>query len=221
MLPAALTALALISAALHIRAEYRGPRNQVYIFKPLTTSLIFSIALAAPFPGPSIYKLAILVGLAASLAGDIFLMLPSDRFLNGLLSFLVAHVAYIVAFSTGLGSQASPLFGLPFLVYALALYLLLRPNLRRMNVPVLVYSLVASVMGWRALDRWLVFRSPASLLTLIGAVLFILSDSILGINRFARSFRSAQALILTTYYSAQWFIALSVWGTGSLALRAL
>lgn len=54
MLPTILTLAALLSGSLHIRAEYRGPQWHIYLFKPLTTSLIILLALSAPpRPPPS------------------------------------------------------------------------------------------------------------------------------------------------------------------------
>jgi len=44
----------------------------------------------------------------------------------------------------------------------------------------------------------------------MGAVLFIVSDSVLAWNRFRKKFQNAQTVILSTYYAAQWLIALSV-----------
>ena len=90
MLTAILTLLAILSAALHIRAEYHGPRYHVYLFKPLTMVFILLIALQARWPDFSRYKVAIIAGLVCSLAGDVFLMLPSDRFIPGLVSFLIS-----------------------------------------------------------------------------------------------------------------------------------
>jgi uncharacterized membrane protein YhhN len=63
-----------------------------------------------------------------------------------------------------------------------------------------------------AAERYIHVDSPGSLWGLEGAVLFLISDGVLAINRFMRSFRAAQAVILTTYFTAQWLIALSVQG---------
>src|SRR3990172_12111355 len=94
------TVLAAATAALHVRAEYRGPRWQVYLCKPITTALLLVLALLAQGPGAR-YQAAVAVGLTLSLFGDVFLMLPGDRFVAGLASFLLAHVAYLVAFTAG------------------------------------------------------------------------------------------------------------------------
>ena len=95
-----LTAALILAAFVAIRGAYRGPRWHHYLAKPLATLLIIGIALGRAAETPRGYALAILVGLACSLAGDIFLMLPGDRFIAGLLSFLLAHLAYIAAFAT-------------------------------------------------------------------------------------------------------------------------
>ena len=81
----------LVSGLLCIRADYRQSQRQFFIFKPLTTALIILLALLAPLPANADYKWLILAGLLFSLAGDIFLMLPRDRFIAGLISFLIAQ----------------------------------------------------------------------------------------------------------------------------------
>jgi len=207
MLIAALSILVALSAAAHITAEYEGPRKHVYVFKPLTMVFIIAIALLSP---SSTYKHLILAGLLFSLAGDIFLMLPSDRFLHGLISFLVAHLFYIAAFTLDGGRSPRFLTALPLLAYGgLMLYLLL-PGLGKMKAPVTVYVLVILLMVWQACNRWMSTWMITGLLATAGACLFAASDSILALNRFRRPMRSAQFLILASYFAAQWLIALSV-----------
>lgn len=201
----ALTIMAAVSAALNIFAEYRGPRRNVYIFKPLTVSLIVAIALQS---GPSVYKYMIVAGLLFSLAGDIFLMLPSDRFISGLVSFLIAHLVYIAAFTID-GARPSLLTALPLLLYGGVMLRLLFPHLGKMKAPVVIYMLVILLMVWQAMNRWINTNATGSLPAFAGACLFAASDSILALNRFRRTFNSAQFLILTTYFTAQWLIALS------------
>jgi len=205
-----LSLLALGSGALNIRAEYRGLRRQVYLFKPLTTLLVLLIAARATGPMPRFYKYAIVAGLGCSLAGDVLLMLPADRFAVGLVSFLVAHLCYIAAFSSGT-SLSSAIWSLaPFLVYVVIISRILLPRLGKMKLPVLLYELVIVAMAWRALARWVATDEIGSFLAFLGAMLFVISDSALAINRFVGKYRAAQALILSTYFCAQWLIALSV-----------
>jgi uncharacterized membrane protein YhhN len=211
MITVPLTLLALISAVIHIRAENQGPPIQKYIFKPLTTTLIILIALLAQNGGSGPYQYLIVAGLLFSLAGDIFLMLPSDRFIAGLISFLIAHIFYIVAFVSDTG--VAPVWGLvPFLVYGAIIYSFLAPHVGKLRVPVIIYMLAILVMAWQALGRWLTLDDTFALLALIGAVLFVVSDSILALNRFRQPFRLARTLTMATYYSAQWLIALSIGG---------
>ena len=202
--------LIFASAVLDIVADYRGRRRLVYILKPLTTFLILTLALQAPEPASPAYRLLVAVGLAFSLLGDVFLMLPANRFIPGLLSFLVAHVCYIAAFTVDGGFRVTLWLLLPCLVYAAALLWILLPHAGKMKWPITIYGLVIAAMAWQALERWAHLQTAGAFLACAGAVLFVLSDSALAINRFARPFRSAQAVVLSTYWAGQLLIALSV-----------
>ena len=210
MSTASLSLLILLSASLNIYAEYRGPRRLVYIFKPLTTVLIIVLALMAPEPFSSFYQAMIVVGLIFSLGGDIFLMLPADRFVAGLISFLFAHLFYIVAFVYPTGMHVSSLLLTLYLVYGGIMIRLLWPHLDGLRIPVLIYMAVILVMGWQSVERWSVLQTNAALLAAIGATLFVVSDSTLALDRFRSSFTSARLLVLGAYFAAQWFLALSV-----------
>ena len=204
-----LTLLALVSAALNISAEYRGPKRNVYLFKPLTMICIILIALGGNRSASSFYKYMIVAGLLCSLVGDIFLMLPSDRFIPGLLSFLVAHLFYIAAFTSGGVRPSSLRYALPFLIYGGIMLWVLFPHLGKMKLPVPVYMLVILTMAWRALSRWVETEQGGSALAFFGALLFTASDSILAVNRFRGRVPHAELYILSTYFTAQWLIALS------------
>ncbi|MGC8722440.1 MAG: lysoplasmalogenase [Acidobacteriota bacterium] len=202
--------LAVVGSAFgHIRAEYRGPRWQVYLFKPLTTALILLVALAPPHAPGLLYRGAILAGLLFSLAGDIFLMLPRDRFVASLVSFLVAHLCYIAAFSSGVAMGLSPWTTLPLVAAAAILLWLLWPHLGSMRIPVLLYVAVILCMAWRALVRWQQVGGAEAFGAATGALLFVASDATLALDRFRGRFRSAQLLILSAYTAAQWLIAAS------------
>ena len=136
-------------------------------------------------------------------------MLPSDQFIAGLVSFLIAHLFYIFAFTTGRRIKLS-LTGLPFLLYGTMIYMILFPYLEAMTLPVLVYVAVILIMGWQAFEQWNLSKNTFTCLAFVGAVLFIFSDSVLALNKFRESFEIARALNLSTYFIAQWMIALSV-----------
>jgi len=210
MLRGLLSVLVFGSALLHIRAEYKGPRVHVYLFKPLTMVFIILLVLQGARPDASLYKYAILAGLGFSLVGDIFLMLPLKRVIAGLVSFLVAHLCYIVAFSAGIRLGVSGFLPALFLLYVIIMFVVLFPHLGKMKLPVLVYELVIVMMAWRAVERWAQIGDTGALLALAGAILFVISDSVWATNQFVRRYKSAQALILSSYFCAQWLIALSV-----------
>jgi uncharacterized membrane protein YhhN len=208
MLTFILMLLVILSASIHIRAEYRGPRQHVYVFKPLTMVFIWLIAILgqATFP---FYKYMIITGLVFSLAGDVFLMLPSDRFLAGLVAFLIAHLFYIAAFLSEISALTWwPL--VPLVIYGIVIYIIVASSLGKLKLPVLIYVVVILIMAWLAWERWSQTGQSGALLAFAGAVLFVISDTILAIDRFRGAFKLSRALNLTTYFAAQWLIASSV-----------
>lgn len=205
----ALTALAAICAAVEIGGQYFGPRTIVYIFKPLTMVFIIVIALirVCEFKG---YRNLIVAALCCSLIGDVFLMLPSDQFVPGLLSFLIAHLFYLAAFRTRPSGLPSAWCGLACVAYGSLMLWFLFPYLGNMKLPVSIYLVVILLMAWQALSRWVANPHPRAVLAALGAILFVASDSMIAISRFYGRFRLADLLILATYFVAQWLIALSV-----------
>lgn len=166
------------------------------------------------------YRRWVSAGLLLSCLGDVWLMLPADMFVPGLLSFLLAHLCYIRAFVPGLRASALLLASIPLLLFALANVMGLWPWLPDgMHVPVLVYVLVIACMAAVALAQWLGQR-PAGLsgragLAAVGALLFLLSDALLAWDRFAAAVPWAIIWVLLSYYLAQRCIAGSVLAGGS------
>ena len=210
MLTHGLSILILLSGVGAIWANDAGKKQLHYLLKPLTTILIIGLAFSvAPSPA-ALYSTAIIIGLVFSLAGDIFLMLPDDRFLAGLISFLLAHVAYIVAFVSAAGFHLALVPLALLLLYGVSLFQQLWPGLGKMKMPAFVYMVAILIMAWQALGLWQATSQSNYMLAAIGALFFVLSDSILAYNRFRRPFAAARPLILGTYYFAQWLIALSI-----------
>jgi uncharacterized membrane protein YhhN len=197
-------------AFLHNAALYGGNRTQVYLTKPATMILILALAGVGRDRAPSRYANLILAGLVCSLAGDVFLMLPSDQFVPGLASFLIAHLFYITAFRSGITGFGPARLALPFCGYGLAAFWILSPVIGELKLPVIAYLLVILIMAWQAAVRWNAMRDRSCLFAFAGALLFVISDSVLAYNRFHTRFLVAEALIMSTYFAAQWLIALSV-----------
>ena len=203
------------SAGFACVAAYRRDLRGVYLFKPLTTVLIIVAALWLFAPAMRRYQEIVLLGLALSLAGDVFLMLPGNKFLWGLASFLAAHVAYAWAFTLGVGFAPAQLVWLaPFAFFGLMVVVFLWRGLHGavLRGAVVAYVAVIVVMAWRAAVRAQspVVPYPSAVTALAGACLFLASDSILAIDRFRLPFRLAQPVVFATYWAAQLLIGLSV-----------
>ncbi len=210
-MPAILSLLAWLFGAGHIVARYTGQRNAAFWLKPLPVVLFIILALLASPPVSTGYRLLIVSGLLFSVAGDVLLALPHDRFVFGLASFLVAHLCYIAAFSTrGALHITWWVLALGALYGAITLVVLWPGVAGPLRLPVTVYMLVILVMGWLAVEQWLATRDASALLAMTGALFFIASDSLLALNRFRSPFVAADAAVMLTYYTAQWLIALSV-----------
>ena len=207
-----LLGLVIVSAILTIRAKYRGPLVRVWIFKPLTMLLILWAVVSIGIAHSAVYFYLILSGLVFSLAGDVFLMLPKERFIPGLAAFLVAHLFYASAFTFQSGFGWTWWILSPLLIFGSSMLVLLLPHTGKMKIPVTLYMLVILIMVWQAWERWNRLRQGNALLAAIGAVLFLFSDSLLAWNRFRKSFKSAEVLKLGSYFTAQWMIAISVGG---------
>lgn len=200
----------VLSACVHIRAEYTKRLQLIYIFKPLTTSLIIVFCVLQSPELSSVYTLFILGGLLCSLIGDIFLMLPSDQFIPGLISFLIAHLLYISAFVQANDSYLTIWLLLPIGALGIVLLKVLLPHTGKTTVPVIIYTTVILAMLWQALERWSVLSSQSAIAAVLGAALFVISDYILAYNRFVKTFAYGRLLNLVTYFAAQWLLAFSV-----------
>jgi uncharacterized membrane protein YhhN len=155
----------------------------------------------------------ILLALFFSWAGDVLLMfVPKDKifFLLGLSSFLLAHIFYIVFFHHVRVKEkikGNPWLMVAVVIYYAALITLLSPYLADMKIPVLVYGVVISFMLMLAMHMLFIKNKTAGKWKMFGALLFVMSDSILAINKFYHSFEAAGILIMLTYGLAQLFIA--------------
>jgi alkylglycerol monooxygenase len=149
----------------------------------------------------------LMLALAFSLAGDVFLMFDG-YFIPGLVSFLAAHLCYIVLFKDGVAWLPSRRALLAVLAAAVAMYAVLVGFLPPvLKVAVAAYTVAIALMAAQAIGRATVLRDRASVGVAAGACLFMLSDSLLAINKFAVPLPMAQLAVLATYYAAQVLIA--------------
>jgi uncharacterized membrane protein YhhN len=215
-----LAAATLLSAALAIAAAPWALDQPVlaYVFKPLATVLVIVFAwgrgraspgaVAGRQPGVRpIVRRWIIAGLVLSLVGDVALLWPREGFLPGLVSFLLAHGAYLWAFTRVRRFAA---LALPFVAYAAVaggILALLWPGVpAALRLPVLLYVLALASMAAQAAVLWRL-REPRGAVLAAGGALFVLSDALLAINRFSTPLPMASLWILASYWSAQWCIA--------------
>lgn len=203
------TGFILIFAMLHLYGAYKEQKWLFYVFKPVTTLAIAALCWHLA-PELSDYVWLILLGLLLSTLGDIFLMLPRDRFIPGLLSFLIAHIAYIVAFSMQLELTFTWTLIVPLIIIGMLYLRILWPYLAEMKIPVFVYMSIIVVMAWVSGERYFSLSDNASLYAFVGALVFLFSDATLAFDRFKHQFHSAYGVIIVSYYLAQYLIALSV-----------
>ena len=208
-------ALLTLFVTLLIRAELAGNQKQIYIFKPLSTTLVIIIAALSIFVPDNYnlsYTLGIILGLLFSFGGDIALMFKSKRaFMIGLILFLIAHVVYSIVFTVYSGFVKGDLYiAVVLILLAIIIYFYLYPGLEGMKIPVLIYVLVISFMVNRAISSFSgkFFNYSQALLISIGAGLFYISDLILAVNKFKKPLKYHR-ISLAFYYSGQLLIALS------------
>ncbi|MCX5851909.1 MAG: lysoplasmalogenase [Deltaproteobacteria bacterium] len=195
---------------------YCEKNNFLTAAMPVKTSLSLLFVAAAMLqahPLPPYYHL-ILPGLILCVAGDFFLALHRKAmFLAGIVVFLFGHVLYVLAFFSL--AEYSPMVWpgvLGVVVVSVAAFRWLKPHLGSMEIPVLVYVIVISVM---VAGAWLVWvdksvHVSARMMILAGAVAFYLSDLFVARDRFMKREFVNRLIGLPLYYGGQFLIAFSV-----------
>ena len=162
-------------------------------------------------------SLVVLLAIVFSLAGDTALMFDSIDpiyFMVGLVSFLISHVFYIVAYRQQQGDEeANALQGIqklraafPIVLAGTGLVVILYPTLGALKIPVVIYALVLVVMVLNGLFRLGRTNNKSFFLVLAGALFFLVSDSLLAINKFLMPLPQSGLLIMGTYIIAQFLI---------------
>ena len=208
---------AILGALLADPALADGWRMLHWLCKPLATTLILLLAWNARPALSTRYRRRISAGIVCSLLGDVLLMLPQDLFVPGLVAFLCGHLCFLAAFLGDSRFAVRPLWLLASWGYgAVNLWLLWDSIGVPLRLPVIVYVVVLSSMGGQALARARMFardgdtQAGSACRAAIGAVLFMLSDSLLAWNRFHAAIPLSSLWVLSTYYLALWWIARSV-----------
>jgi len=193
-------------------AVAKGWKKVEYVAKPWTMAALFLVlALVGRFS--SLPLIFFGLGILFSLAGDVFLLFSDRWFIPGLVSFLLAHVAYITGFNIPLPVVSSTWALVVALVLAFSAARLLRPIVaglsakgqRKLIGPVVFYGVVITLMLLSAMLT--LFRlewkaTPAALVS-VGAMLFFYSDAILAWIKFVAPIKNGRMMNMITYHLGQ------------------
>ena len=200
--------LAAALAVVDWTAVARGRRTVEYVAKPGTTLALVGVAASLDAAHPDTQALFV-AALVASLAGDVFLMLPGDRLVQGLGSFLIAQVLYTIGFALHGGGAAAYAVGAVVAAAlitpaALRFVRALRTADRNALVgPVVVYMSAISAMVMSAI-------ASGNAFAIVGALLFFTSDALIAETRFVRPRTWGPVAIMVTYHLAQAGLVLSL-----------
>ncbi|MFJ3391910.1 lysoplasmalogenase [Leifsonia aquatica] len=190
----------------HLVAIAVGADGAVAATKPLLMpALLFALLLALP-PAARRSGTALWAGLGILFGwlGDVSLMDAGIGFLIGLGFFLLGHIAYIALFVRRMRAGRPRWWSAVYAVWFVALLVVLAPHAGALLVPLAVYGLSLAVLGvaGSACSRWIA----------AGSACFVVSDSLLGLDRFLPGFSMPQVdlAIMVTYIAAQGLIAFGV-----------
>lgn len=194
----------LEAAALATLTGAEGLQGWHHLFKPLAMALAWVWVLRRAPPGQPERRL--LLALGACLVGDVMLMLPG-LFLPGLAAFLIGHLAYLARWRQDAPWLASRPALLGCAAAGALMLAVLWPHLDPvLRVAVPAYVVVIVLMAAQALGRATVQRTPAAWGVAAGSLCFMVSDSLLALNRFVSPLPQATLWVLGSYYLAQWLL---------------
>ena len=196
-----------VAAVADWTAVQRSSLTLEYVAKPLVMVGLIAVALTLNAANPA-QRWFFVVALVLGLASDVFLMLPRDMFLAGLIAALVEHLAYIAGFLTR--GVHLYLLAVAVIVALVSVAIFLPPIIRALRqkqpplvVPVLAYVAVFVVMVAAA-------GASGSIVALLGALLFFYSDAILAWNRFVRPLPYGRVVNIVPYHVGEALLVLSL-----------
>jgi uncharacterized membrane protein YhhN len=203
----------LAVAIIHVGSFLVAPGYASYT-KPLLLPLLLLYYLASAGAGNR--NPVLVAALVLSFLGDVLLM-QGDRelfFMLGLASFLGTHLCYILVYSRFRGGENEQMlrgiqrlrYSFPVLLAGFGLLGILMPHAGGMRIPVAAYALVLMAMVLAALYRFGRTSGRSFGLVFGGAILFMMSDSLLAVNKFIEPLPGASFWIMLTYCSAQYLI---------------
>ncbi|PIF59464.1 lysoplasmalogenase [Flavobacterium sp. 2] len=203
-------------SAVYLLILFLGHENLNFFLKPiLIPILIFGVYFYQNFPTKNI----LLTALLFSWIGDVILLfsdISEIYFILGLVSFLISHIVYCILFNRQTkrnlkkNSIAIGIGTILIACYLIGMLSVLLPSLGDLKIPVIVYASVISIMLLFAYNGLLSWNEPGNKLVFSGAVVFVISDSILAINKFYNPIEKSSFFIMLTYLVAQYLIVIGI-----------
>ncbi|MFK7774368.1 MAG: lysoplasmalogenase [Saprospiraceae bacterium] len=208
--------LYLLISLINLWAGYSHNNTLAFYSKPLLMPILALWFYFQTNDHTSIFRQLILLALFFSWGGDTLLMFVESKgehfFLFGLVSFLLTHVLYTTAFFKTVPWKNGYLWKnkwivIPFMIFFLGFQNYLLPDVEKaMQIPVAVYSSVIIIMVLAALNWNTFVEKKAFQFVLLGALLFMFSDSVIALNKFKSAVPQAHIWIMSLYLMGQYLI---------------
>lgn len=179
-------------------AAYKNRQSIEYIVKPAALASLLLFALTGSHPGA-----LLAVALLLCLLGDVYMMLPGDYLIAGLSAFLLGHCAYIADLQAPLTLRLACFAAVLALTLPVAARIVLSISAIGLKVGVIAYVCAIALMTGSAI-------ASGNLLASAGALLFLISDSLLAWDLFVKKFPRAHCLVMITYHLGQLGLVLAL-----------
>ncbi|OIV41764.1 lysoplasmalogenase [Flavobacterium johnsoniae] len=203
-------------STIYILILYLGYESLDCFLKPaLIPLLILGVYFSKKFRTQNI----LLTALLFSWIGDVVLLfadIAEIYFILGLVSFLLSHLLYLVLFNKQIKEKIkrnAVIFMIGSILigcYLIGMLSVLLPSLGDLKIPVVVYASIISIMLLFAYNGLLIWKKPANQYVFFGALFFVISDSILALNKFHTPIKKSSFIIMLTYLVAQYLIVIGI-----------
>lgn len=206
----------IVFSVFYLLVLFLGYESLNLFLKPVLIPLLgFGVYFHRKFPS----KNTLLTALLFSWIGDVILLftdIAEIYFILGLVAFLISHITYCILFNKqikGTIKRNITLFGIGSILiacYLIGMLSVLLPTLGDLKIPVTVYASVISIMLLFSFNGFLVWKKPGNSYVFLGAIVFVLSDSILAVNKFYTPIEKSSFFIMLTYLVAQYLIVVGI-----------
>jgi len=198
-------------AIAHLLAKFFDHAFVDQLTKPMLMPLLILFFMQTTSAYPTKLRLFFITALFFSWLGDVVLMFGDEKelfFILGLLFFLLTQLFYATVFfswvqKNTLSYESIIIAIIPFTAFGIFLLMKLMPNLGPLFIPVIVYASAITLMGIAATLTFKSIRMEQCLMLISGSVFFIVSDSLLAVNKFLSPVPYSGFWVMLTYILAQ------------------